>query len=154
MVGLWFLFCYLSCSWAAILYVSKNNDAFNLASILSFSKYGELFYDCLSTFYPGFYFVYFQVWRAFLRLYSVFQSLIQKCAAVIRILFFNSFFQLEFLVLPFSTFKKSNMFLIRYCVDNMQEVQSLFTAKNQYRKFKTNIPRKVIERPQSQFPYS
>jgi hypothetical protein len=36
----------------------------------------------------------------------------------------------------------------------MQEVHSLFTAKNQYRNFKTNIPRIGIARPQSQFPYS
>jgi hypothetical protein len=28
------------------------------------------------------------------------------------------------------------------------------TAKNQYRKFETNIPRKRIARPQSQFPHS
>jgi hypothetical protein len=28
------------------------------------------------------------------------------------------------------------------------------TAKNQYRKFETNIPRKGIARPQSQFPHS
>jgi hypothetical protein len=30
----------------------------------------------------------------------------------------------------------------------------LYTAKNQYRKFETNIPKKGIARPQSQFPHS
>ncbi len=30
----------------------------------------------------------------------------------------------------------------------------IFTAKNQYRKFETNNPRKEIARPQSQFPHS
>ncbi len=30
----------------------------------------------------------------------------------------------------------------------------MYTAKTQYRKFETNIPRKEIERPQSQFPHS
>jgi hypothetical protein len=29
-----------------------------------------------------------------------------------------------------------------------------YTAKNQYRKLETNIPRKGIERPESQFPHS
>ncbi len=31
---------------------------------------------------------------------------------------------------------------------------TLHTAKTQYRKFETNIPRKGIARPQSQFPHS
>jgi hypothetical protein len=30
----------------------------------------------------------------------------------------------------------------------------VYTAKNQYRKLETNIPRKGIARPQSQFPHS
>ena len=30
----------------------------------------------------------------------------------------------------------------------------LYTAKTQYQKFETNIPRKGIARPQSQFPHS
>jgi hypothetical protein len=30
----------------------------------------------------------------------------------------------------------------------------LYTGKTQYRKFETNIPRKEIARPQSQFPHS
>jgi hypothetical protein len=29
----------------------------------------------------------------------------------------------------------------------------MYTAKNQYRKFETNVPRKGIARPQSQFPH-
>jgi hypothetical protein len=32
--------------------------------------------------------------------------------------------------------------------------ESVYTAKNQYRKFETNIPRKGIARPQSKFPHS
>jgi hypothetical protein len=37
-----------------------------------------------------------------------------------------------------------------------KQVQDSFirTAKKQYRKFETNIPRKGIARPQSQFPHS
>ncbi len=31
---------------------------------------------------------------------------------------------------------------------------SLYTAKNQYQKFETNIPRKEIAQPKSQFPHS
>jgi hypothetical protein len=34
------------------------------------------------------------------------------------------------------------------------QLQKEYTAKNQYRKFETNIPRKGIAWPQSQFPMS
>jgi hypothetical protein len=44
------------------------------------------------------------------------------------------------------------------CVDGFPQEQkpcgTVYTAKKQYRKFETKIPRKEIARPQSQFPHS
>jgi hypothetical protein len=53
-----------------------------------------------------------------------------------------------YMVLHWKRHKETTGFYCAHCADVH------CTAKNQYRKCETNIPRKVIARPQSQFPHS